>query len=658
MYIKVIIISIAIALASIANVCAVPQEVNTLEIANRLLPKPVTIQGMEGSFKLTNPVVIAIDSKVSARTRQTASMLSKEIKGISGRKVDVSANTSAKNAIVLNVKLGSNPEAYRLTVSPDGIKITGSGESGLYYGTRTLLQLIDNGQVECCNIDDSPTYKHRMVHYDMAREQTCNMNHLKHMIDMLSDHKVNMLHLYFENRFQFKKHPRVSPPGVMTQEQAKELDEYALTKFVELVPEVNCLAHLEQALAVESYRHLAENPREPWEICTLNPEAVSFVEDMVSEVAACFKSKYFHIGGDESSQLGECPKCAKRVETDGGKQKLFSDHWTHMTKYLKSIGKRPMLWGDMLLHYRGIAEAMPKDIIVFDWQYDNTSVETVKYFTSQGFEVYVCPAMSGFGRLAAPYKHATGNITKFIGEGIEGKAIGECTCSWELRIGHYFKNDTWGILLSADRSWNINSGDMDDYEKRYSKEFFGLDDLRPVKYFQELSDGYAKVFDKVLPRSSWDAYDTSNPNTYNNYGRNIDDELLANSEAKAAELNVMLDDLRKSVNRNKDFLDFADVPIYSTQMFIKGCASFHRAEKLVNEAREQMKNAPDAAKAKLQNAIDLYEGVIDIPTYLEIKHRLAVAQLGGSEEDIGRVRRIRQFTEDRIAEAKKLMDEK
>ena len=647
-------ITLALTLSTFAYAAA--QEVKTLEVTNRLLPKPVSIQEINSSFKLTNPVLIAIDKKASDRTRQTVDILSEEIKSSTGYKVKLTTDISAKNAIVLDVESGKNQEAYKMSVTPEGIRITGAGEQGLFYGTRTLLQLIDNGQVKCCTIEDNPTYKHRMVHYDMARDQTCNMEHLKHMIDMLSNHKVNMLHLYFENRFEFKKHPRVSPPGVMTQEQARELDEYALTKFVELVPEVNCLAHLEQALAVESYRHLSENPREPWEICTLNPEAVRFVEDMVAETAACFKSKYFHIGGDESAQLGECPKCAKRVEADGGKQKLFSDHWTHMAKYLKSIGKRPMLWGDMLLHYRGIAEAMPKDIIVFDWQYDNTSVETVKYFTSQGFEVYVCPAMSGFGRLAAPYKHATGNITKFIGEGVEGKAIGECTCSWELRIGHYFKNDTWGILLSADRSWNINAGDMADYEKRYSKEFFGLDDLRPVKYFQELSDGFASVI-QPLPRSSWDAYSISGSNTYNGYGPSVTDEMLVKSDAKFSELNTMLDDLRNSVKRNKDFLDFADVPIYSTLMFVKGAAYYHRAEKLVNEAREQIKSEPDAAKAKLQNAIDLYEGMIEIPTYLEKRCRQAVDQLGGSEDDIGRVRRIREFSEDRIAEAKKLMSE-
>ena len=647
-------ILLGIALGAAAQ--AAQLEGHELSIVDRLLPKVKNLQETGGVFVLADPIPIATDQSASDATLRTARILDVDLRCATGRAVDLASDPDTARAIVLRVTDGTDPEAYHLSVTSRRVVITGCGEPGLFYGARTLLQLIENARVPCCEIGDSPDYKRRMVHYDLAREQTCNLKHLKRVIDVLSDHKINMLHLYFENRFQFDKHPKVSPPGVMTREQAVELDEYARTRFVELVPEVNCLAHLENALCVENYRRFAEDPDNPYEICTQNPEAVAFVEDMVRELAACFKSKYFHMGGDESSQMGTCPKCAERIEQDGGKQNLFAGHYTHVAEFIKSLGKRPMMWGDMLLRHRGAAEMMPKDIIIFDWHYGETSVQTVKYFTSQGFDVYVCPAMSGFSRLAAPYNRATGNIYKFIGEGMQGGAIGECTCAWELRLGHFFTNDYWGILLSADRSWNIGAGDLADYEKRFCKEFFGLDDLRPITYYRELGDGCASVFEHVVPPNSWIAFGPQARGVKEDFGSKITCEILAASEEKLKELTAMLDDLRASVTRNGDTLEFADLPAHSAHMMLRKLAFFYQADQLIEDARRERESGP-AANSKLANAIDLLEQIDKDQQYFERRFQDAVERYGGSQADIARVRNIRAGAAARIAEARSLLSE-
>lgn len=629
-----------------------------MAIVDRLVPKVRFIEESEGCHCLDDPIRIALDASASEMTRNTANLLMEDLSKATGLSVEISSET---NAILLSVKPSDNPEAYSIIVTPESIVIEGAGEPGLFYGTRTLLQLMDNNQIPCCNIRDYPDYKNRMVHYDLAREQTCNMKHLKHVIDILSNHKVNMLHLYLENRFQFQEHLKVSPPGVMTPDQARDLDQYAAERFVELVPEVNCLAHLENALCVDEYSHLSENPDSPWEICTQNPEAVAFVEDLVREVVSCFRTQYFHMGGDEAWQMGKCPKCAARIQRDGGKHVMFGEHYSRIAEFIKSLGKRPMMWGDMLLDNKGAAEIMSKDIIIFDWHYDKSSVDTVKYFTGQGFDVYVCPAMSGYDRLAAPYAQATNNIYNFIGQGIEGGAIGECTCAWELRQGHYFTNDYWGILLSADRAWNIDNGGISDFEKRFCKEFFGVDDLRPINYYRELSDGYASIFEPGIPRHSplaFGALDSVKP-----YGDKVTREMLEASEEKFNLLMEMLSDLKSSVKRNSDALEFADLPAYSTRMMLRKISFSHQVDELIAyrldnlpESIEDLQNMDfGVADFKLIRAISLLKEMKKDLEYFEPRFKQAIELYGGSEVDIKRVETMQGQIEEKMMVAKSLM---
>lgn len=582
-------------------------------------------------------------------------MLAEDIRARCG--VDASVETGHASGIELRMTPREHHEAYRISVSPNGVIIDGQGEAGLFYGTRTLLQMIEDDHIACCEIEDHPDYKHRMVHYDLAREQTCHMDYLKQVIDRLSDHKINMLHLYLENRFRFQKHPEVSPPGVMTPEQARELDEYASQRFVELVPEVNCLAHLENALKVDTYRHLAEDQERPYEICTQIPEAVEFVKDLVREVAACFKSVYFHMGGDESRHMGKCPVCEERIKREGGKQGMFIRHYTDIAEYIKSLGKRPMMWGDMLLENQGTAEQMPKDIIIFDWHYGGSSVDTVRYFTSQGYEVYVCPAMSGYGRLAAPYHQATNNIFSFIGQGIEGGATGECTCAWELRLGHFFNNDYWGILLGADRAWNINAGDIAEYERRFCKEFYGLDDLRPVQYFRELSDGYASIFADVMKPDSRAAFCIRQREKQLGYDAKITPEMLEASDRKLAQLQDMISGLRDSVTKNADTLDFADFPAYSAHMMLRKLAFLHQYDELVEEAKSMVGIDPDSADFKLLRAIGLMKAANKDLDYFELRFEDAVQRFGGSQDDVERIHTMREQLQSRIDVAKQWMRE-
>lgn len=608
-----------------------------------LLPMPKLVTSGEGLFAFAPdaPICLAADS---ARSRRTAEILKADL-AAAGVKLEIVAGEGAWSGNIC-LSIGRPPrgvpkdladQGYRLEVAPDGVRITGWGEPGLYFGTRTLLQLLDGGRIPACRIEDWPDYQYRMVHYDLAREVTCNLAYLKTLVDRLSAFKINMMDLYFENRFRFRKHPLISPPGVMTAEQAKELDDYAKRRFVELVPQVNCLGHLENALVVKEYRHLAEDPDHPYCICPLHPETPRFIQDLIEEMSAPFSSKFFHMGGDEADQMGTCPKCSEWVKKRS-KSELFAMHYGRVHEMIRKLGKRTMMWGDMLLAHPEAADLLPKDIVIFDWHYGESSAETVKFFTGRGFPVLACPAMSGFGRTAAPFKHAQNNIWTFIGQGKEGGAIGECTCAWELRLGHLFDNDYFGIILSSDRAWNLAGCRLDDFNRRFCKVFYGMDDLRPVQYFEAVSDGFADLQADSLggnARSSWKAFGDLDKNLAE-FGGKVSEDLYRRCIAHQEKCLKLLEEIRSAAVTNRETLAFADVPAHTSMLLVKKLYLCERADELAASGR------PEEAAAALRELLAELN-------YFKSRFEAAVKAFGGSQADLERVAGIRKSVDEKLA---------
>jgi len=598
-----------------------------------LLPKPKAIVSEDASLSIGRSAHIVLESPDIADIAQTlASDLAK-------CSIDTQLTDSKNSGSEIHLCLDKAPphipnevadQGYSLQVSSSGVRLVGWGRPGLYFGTRTLLQLLNDDHFPVCRITDWPDLKYRMVLYDLAREQTCNMSYLKAVLDRLSNYKINMLNLYLENRFQFTRHPLISPPGVMTAEQAKELDEYARSRFVELVPQVNCLSHLEQALAVDEYRRLAEDPERPEMVCPLNPETPGFIEDLIGEVMACFSTKFFHMGGDEAWQMGSCPACRTWVSEHDDISALFALHYNRVHDFITKHGRQAMMWGDMILDHRRLADLLPNDLIIFDWHYAGGSTETLQFFRDKGFDVFACPAMSGFGRTAAPFKHAQGNIWTLIGEGMEHNAIGECTCAWELRLGHFFDNDCFGIILSADRSWNTDACELDDFNRRFCKVFYGMDDLRPVRYFEAVSDGFADIHTKHLPdfpaRSSWQAFSADLwPNTVR---KDMYEELTAYQK----DCLELLNSIRQDAKRNRETLDFADIPAHTSMLLAKRGYLFRLAARLGSEGK----------KAEALAALEEIEDELD---YFESRFNTAVERFGGSTTDLERINSMRQVVD-------------
>lgn len=139
-----------------------------------------------------------------------------------------------------------NTEGYVLTIEDDGIAVWGASPVGLTYGARTLSQLLvqAHGSVPALRIHDAPAFRYRGVMLDVSRGKVPTLTTLFRLVDVISSFKLNMLQLYVEDTFAFRKHPSIgSEWGALTPEEVVALDDYCRERCVELVPCLQSLGH-------------------------------------------------------------------------------------------------------------------------------------------------------------------------------------------------------------------------------------------------------------------------------------------------------------------------------------------------------------------------------------------------------------------------------
>ena len=203
------------------------------------------------------------------------------------------------------------PQEYGLRINFNKIEIAGGDPAGVFFGTRTLLQLIDYALSEgttlpCLIIRDAPDFERRGYMLDISRNKVPKMETLYQIVDMLAAWKVNEFQLYIEHTFAYKNHKDAwegcSP---MTDDEIRELDNYCRERFIDLVPNQNSFGHMENWLRHERYKELAECPTDcatKWGKRSLtsldptNPKSLQLMQELYAELLPNFSSQYFNIG--------------------------------------------------------------------------------------------------------------------------------------------------------------------------------------------------------------------------------------------------------------------------------------------------------------------------------------------------------------------------
>ena len=343
--------------------CQMKEVINEYNV----VPLPVTMNEQPGRFYLNSDVPVVVNA--SQEVKNIASSLSTTVLDVAGIKLKPGGELHENvPSIVFDSIPGMEKEAYKLSVTPQQIKITASTPNGFYYGLQTLYQLLPvaiyskerarnaEWSVPCVEIEDTPAFRYRGAMLDVCRH-FASIDYIKKFIDVLAVHKMNTFHWHLTDdqgwRIEIKKYPKLTEigsqrsetmvdyfythypfkydgkphGGYYTQEEIKEVVAYAQSKYITVIPEIELPGHALAAIA--SYPELSCTPDSTYEVCKLwgvfdqvfcpTDTFFQFMEGVMDEVVELFPSSYIHIGGDE------CPKYAW-------------EHCSHCQKLIRDLG--------------------------------------------------------------------------------------------------------------------------------------------------------------------------------------------------------------------------------------------------------------------------------------------------------------------------------
>ena len=358
-----------------------------------LIPYPKNIKVNSGNITLTESF------KIHTTTADNeAEYLQKSIQDIAGLDVPITDKEKPwyifwekEKKILLEIKKDKkweNEEAYQLEISNDHIHIQSGSAHGVFNGIITLIQLLkehkDDLKIPKLTIKDAPKFTYRGMHLDVARH-FFDVKEVKRYLDYLAAYKINTFHWHLTDdqgwRIEIKKYPKLTEVGAYrkklpfdgnehtyqdslyggyyTQEEAKEVVEYAKKLHIEVVPEIEMPGHATAALAAYPNLACTEGPFEvetTWgvfeDIYCPKEETFTFLENVIDEIVEIFPGKYIHIGGDEApkKRWEECDYCQQLIKQQGLKDELELQSYfvKRMEKYINGKGRDIIGWDEIL----------------------------------------------------------------------------------------------------------------------------------------------------------------------------------------------------------------------------------------------------------------------------------------------------------------------
>jgi hexosaminidase len=258
-------------------------------------------------------------------------------------------------------------QAYRLTLAPDRITITGNTATGLYYGVGTFVQLLKNqdGRLHLpeAEIEDWPDLELRSIYWDDAHHLE-HLDVLKAALRQASFYKINGFALKLEGHFQYEHAKPIIDPYALTPAEFQELTDYGLKYHVQLIPYLDGPAHDAFILKYPEYKDLREYPDSNYEFCATNPKTYELLEGMFDDLLAVNKGvNYFVLSTDEPYYVGlannaQCQE-AERAKQLGSVGKVLGEFMTKAAGYLHDRGRKVIFWGEYPMKPDDIASFPP-----------------------------------------------------------------------------------------------------------------------------------------------------------------------------------------------------------------------------------------------------------------------------------------------------------
>jgi hexosaminidase len=460
-----------------------------------VIPQPREITGTGEVFRLDRNAHLTLADPRSVEDRFAASDFVEDVKQTAGVSLKINRSRGRRTILIgmlslpviakalqsatVTMPASLNDEGYMLSVGPEIVVVAGASAAGVFYGLQTLKQLVRGNKADAyiqgVRIVDWPAMRWRGVSDDISRGPVPTVEYIKRQLRTFAAYKLNMHSFYMEHTFASKAHPLIGPEGgSLTPDEIRELVAYARSYHIEIVPEQQTFGHLHKALRFEKYNPLAETPYGD----VLSPQqegTYKLIADWYRELNELFPGKFFHIGEDETFELGEGQsREAARVKGVGA---VYFEHLNRVRDLLKQYDRKLIFWGDIALNHPDLIGNIPKEMIVANWDYGPKDDYTnrIKPFKDAGLEQFVCPGVWGWNQIFPNVDASSKNIINFVRDGQAAGAMGMLNTTWDDDGESLFEMTWYGIVLGAAASWQPQAVDQKKFDSDFDWSFFRND---------------------------------------------------------------------------------------------------------------------------------------------------------------------------------------
>jgi len=464
-----------------------------------LLPSPKKLVQGEGAFPLRPGAPIVLPEGAGESDFFTARALQAAIRVRAGFSppIETHARREDLGPRIELLRRGALGEGYRITVSREEVCAEGEGEPGLRYAVESLSQLLPRRgrSLAACEIEDAPDLAKRGLLLDISRGKVPTLATLKGIVDFMVGLKLNLLMLYTEHVFRFRRHPLIGKDASpMSAWELRDLDEYARRRHVELVPTLQSLGHMHQILKYPRYRKLAESERR-WSLSPALEETYELLDDLYSEYLGNFGSPWLNANCDEPVDLGK-GLSKGRAETEGVAA-IFASHVARVQELAAKHGKKTMIWADFIFEHPEVLPLLPKGLLLIDWWYEaNYDFERVKTLRENGIPFMVAAGTSGWNTLFPRLENALANIRGYAEAAKRHGAAGLIVTEWgDGGHGNLLGNSIYAFAFGAQAAWGPADPEMKAFDRVFSMHLFSDPSAAAGRLYRRLGGFHATGFD-------------------------------------------------------------------------------------------------------------------------------------------------------------------
>ena len=383
----------------IVSMCVSSVYADNAEADYHVVPLPESIKISGGKPFILNASSDIVYAHGDSLLKRNAIFLAEYVKKSVGLSLVVQSHSlkSDGNIFLRIDKKINGDEAYKIEIDKHNIIVSGKTANGVFYGIQTLrkslpiIQHAENVVMPAAMISDTPRFAYRGMMLDVARH-FFPVDFVKEYIDLLALHNMNTFHWHLTDdqgwRIEIKKYPLLTKIGSIrkhttlgrnsslddntpyggfyTQQQARDIVEYAKERYITVIPEIDMPGHMLGALAAYSELGCTGGPYQVsgnWGVfddilCAGNEKTYQFIQDVMDELMDIFPSKYIHLGGDEApkTRWTTCEKCQGKIKSLGIKgdkectaeNRLQGYLVSRIEKYLNQKGRKIIGWDEIL----------------------------------------------------------------------------------------------------------------------------------------------------------------------------------------------------------------------------------------------------------------------------------------------------------------------